>query len=291
VRTVFETILVPTDGSETARGALEHAVDLAGRFDATVRVLHAADELTVGQLPLGKDVRHQWGELLVEEAAEVVEDAGIDAEETVEVGAPYEIILEHAAECDLVVMGSHGRTGLERYLLGSIPEKVVRLADQPVVTVRAEEGNPPRYPYDDVLIPTDGSEGALEAVELGVSVAAAHDATVHAVSVVDERAMDARVGPGTEQLEDPLTERARRAVQSVEAAAANTDVGAMRTEVRSGTPHREIMDALEENAADLVVMGTHGRSGLERYLLGSVAERVLRTSPVPVMTVRRSADD
>jgi nucleotide-binding universal stress UspA family protein len=291
VRTVFETILVPTDGSDAARTALDHAVDVAGQFDATIRVVHAADEWTAGQLPLAEDTRRQRGEDLLEEATEVAADAEADVEGTVDAGVAHEIILEHAADCDLVVMGSHGRTGLERALLGSVTEKVVRLADQPVVTVRAGDGSPPRYPYEDVLIPTDGSEGALAAVDRGVAVAAAHDATVHGVSVVDERALEPGVGPGMERLEDSLTERARRAVQSVEAAVTTTDVEDVRTEVRSGTPHREIVAAIEENDVDLVVVGTHGRTGLERYLLGSVAERVLRTSPVPVMTVRRSADD
>jgi nucleotide-binding universal stress UspA family protein len=212
VSTLYESILVPSDGSDPAARALDHAVALAGRFDATVRLLRAVDEWNLERVPDSEDSRLQAAEETVAAATERVAGAGVEVEEVVDVGVPHEVVLDHGADADLVVMGSHGRTGLERYLLGSVTEKVVRLSDVPVLTVHAQEGTVPRYPYEAVVIPTAGSECRTAALDHGVEVAAAHGATVHGVSVVDDRASTHAPEAGEEFVES-LTERAERAVQ------------------------------------------------------------------------------
>jgi len=141
---MYDQILVPTDGSDGASAALDEAVDLAAAFDATVHSLYVVDAAAVGSEAGTVDLVEsfeQMGEDAVDAAATRARDAGVDATGTVATGSPHRAILDYAADngIDLVVMGTHGRTGLERYLLGSITEKVVRTAEMPVLTVRADE--------------------------------------------------------------------------------------------------------------------------------------------------------
>jgi nucleotide-binding universal stress UspA family protein len=138
--------------------------------------------------------------------------------------------------------------------------------------------------YDDILVPTDGSRGAKIALEHGVEIALQWDATLHALYVVDTRL--ARSGPLLETLRD----EGRGAVRDVEVAGTQADLTVV-TEVIEGNPHEEILDYVSEHGIDMVVMGTHGRTGLDRVVMGSVAERVVRRSPVPVLTVRGVEQD
>lgn len=132
--------------------------------------------------------------------------------------------------------------------------------------------------YGDVLVPTDGSDGTRQSITNGLAIAARFDATVHALSVVPE-------GPfGTLQV-DAVTDAAHQAVEQVEAEAALEGV-AVETAVERGIPHEEILAYVDEHDIDLIVMGTQGRTGLDRFLVGSVTERVVRMADVPVVTVR-----
>lgn len=141
---MYRSILFPTDGSRQAKRALEHAIDLAGTYDATLHIISVvdtrvgADASFVDVYASLEDSAQRW----VSEALDAAEAAGLDdiEGETVQ-GPPHEGILEFAddRDVDLIVMGTHGRSGLDRYLLGSVTEKVVRLADVPVLTVRVSE--------------------------------------------------------------------------------------------------------------------------------------------------------
>jgi nucleotide-binding universal stress UspA family protein len=189
-------------------------------------------------------------------------------------------------DVDLIAMGTHGRTGIERRLLGSVTERVVRLSDVPVLTVRSRDGHTATFPYSDVLLPTDGSEQAAAAVDAAADVAGTYDARLHVLSVIDTMSLgiDVRSADVAELLE----EDAQGAVETVADEARAASVSAVETSVQYGHPYREINAYVDANDVDLVVMGTRGRSGLERYLLGSVTEKVVRTSSVPVMTVQSS---
>ena len=140
--------------------------------------------------------------------------------------------------------------------------------------------------YDRILVPTDGSSKGKRAVEHALALAAVHDAEVHALYVVDTASY---AGTGMEAtwagIDDLLREDADEAVEQVAALAEGTDV-AVETSVVEGAPGREIVQHATDIGCDLIVMGTHGRGGIDRLLLGSVAERVVRRSPVPVLTVR-----
>ncbi|MGB9987677.1 universal stress protein [Salarchaeum japonicum] len=140
--------------------------------------------------------------------------------------------------------------------------------------------------YDRVLVPTDGSAETRRAVEHAVSLAAEHDATLHAVYVVNT-ATFASLGAETttEGVSDLLADEGEDALDAVAEVASEAGVPVERV-LLNGTPSREIVRYAEDNDIDLIVMGTHGRGGIDRLLLGSVAEKVVRSSQVPVLTVR-----
>jgi nucleotide-binding universal stress UspA family protein len=284
---MFENILVPTDGSDCAQSAIGHAEDLATRYEARVHALCVADSRTLDNAPKHEQLKSERAEI-AERACTELSESGISAERAVRTDVPHQAILKYASEqdVDLIVMGTHGRTGVERYLLGSVTEKVVRLSDVPVLTVKAEGDSEVTYPYSDILVPTDGSEGAESAIGPAVDIARTYDARVHALSVIDTMTMgvDARSGV----ILDALEESAQSAVDTVEEQATRASVSAVEPAIQHGSPYRGIRSYVEEHDIDLVVMGTRGRSGIERYLLGSVAEKTVRTSPVPVMTVRQA---
>jgi len=143
--------------------------------------------------------------------------------------------------------------------------------------------------YDEILLPTDGSPAAASALDHAIDLARTYDARLHALYVVDASAY-AGVETGGEMLIRGLEEEGDAAVDRVRDAAEDAGVE-VTTTVESGNPYRGILDYVETAGIDLVVMGTHGRSGLERFLLGSVTERVVRSADVPVLTVREPDRD
>lgn len=145
---MYGTILVPTDGSAPARTALDRAIELARTYDATLHVVSVVDVGDAGVLSMERapvdDVQRSLrgrAERMVDDAVELAEEAGVRAESTVVLGVPHVEILDAAEEvgADLVVMGTHGRKGLKRALIGSVTERVVRQCDAPVLTVHEEE--------------------------------------------------------------------------------------------------------------------------------------------------------
>lgn len=140
--------------------------------------------------------------------------------------------------------------------------------------------------YDDVLLATDGSEGTEAAVAHAGDVASTYTATVHILSVVDTRNRFETPTRGVAPSVWAEAER-DRAEEAIEAAVATLPHSVtVERVVREGVPHEGILKYADEAGVDLIVMGTHGRTGLDHYLIGSVAEKVVRRSPVPVLTVR-----
>ena len=145
--------------------------------------------------------------------------------------------------------------------------------------------------YDRILVPTDGSPEGDRAIEHALSLAAVHGATVHALSVVDTASYAGAPMEGAwEGIDDLLRSDAEDAVTEFEERATGSGVP-VETAIADGSPSREIIRYAERNDCDLVVMGTHGRGGIDRLLLGSVAEKVVRGSSVPVLTVRLGVDE
>jgi nucleotide-binding universal stress UspA family protein len=285
---MYENILLPFDGSEDTAGALHHAGELAHWADATVQVLYVADTARDSVTVVGGDavdVLVRKGEDIVEEAAQTLETLGVSHDTDVVQGNPAPTIVEYAEryDQDLIVMPTHGHEGLQRYLAGSVSETVVRLSSLPVLTVRMQPDETLEFPYEDILVPTDGSDAATRAAEHTLSLAASLDATVHVLSVVE----DAGLGVDLQsRLSDPETEQtATDAVETVVSKAETRGVTDTVRHITHGTPVEEILDCIESNDIHAVGMGTTGKRGTERILLGSVAEETVRSAPVPVLTL------
>ncbi len=141
--------------------------------------------------------------------------------------------------------------------------------------------------YDEILLPTDGSAAAEAAVDHAVRLATAFDGRVHVLSVVEPvPAVEMDAALVHERLREGADRAVDRAVERLDAAGVETT-----TAVRDGGAHRAILDHAGETEADLVVMGTHGRTGVGRVLLGSVTERVVRRADAPVLSVRYHPED
>ncbi len=290
---MYDTILVPTDGSEPANAAVEAALALADRFDASLRAINVA-----GFAEVSDEVAGETSSRIAELAAPILEsiteraaDRGVSVStDVVETTDPvHRAIVDDAVDhdADLIVMGTHGRTGLDRIALGSVAERTLRAAPVPVLTVSDDASLDPAF--DSVLVPTDGSEGADAAADHGIALCEATDAALHGVHVVDLTPLWGTAESAV--LLEALEDSGREAVDDVIRRAEAADLRSTEASVLSGTPARGIVDFADDRDVDLIVMGTHGRTGLERYLLGSVTEHVVRLSDRPVLTLRAPNDE
>lgn len=292
---MYESILVPTDGSDPAKRAAEHAASLATAIEATIHVLHVIDlQAAAGPFSAG-GVDEEFlerleadGEDAIDQIEEVATDRGVASIETeIRQGKPTETIVEYAeAEgMDAIAMGTHGRTGIEHYVTGSVTEHVVRFADVPVLTARATEASQMADGYDEVLLPTDGSEYAAVAYDHGIAVAEALGARVHAVNVVNSTDLSAPPAASpSDEVHDEFQTAGEEATATIASMAEDAGLEAV-TAVREGAPPSTILEYAAEQDVDLIAMGTAGRTGPNRYLLGSTTERIIRHADVPVLAV------
>ena len=139
---MYDSILLPTDGSDSANAAYEHAVAMAEAFDATLHVLYVVNTSYQDIGATGKSLNsvRETGRSVLSETRTRAEDAGLTVETHLEEGEPYQEIVDRGEGVDVIVMATRGRSGIDRYLLGSVTEKVVRTSETPVFTVRGGDG-------------------------------------------------------------------------------------------------------------------------------------------------------
>ncbi len=285
---MYENILFPVDDSEDSSEILHHVGELAHWADATIDLLFVADttrdSVTVVENRV-VDALVQEGEDIVEEASKTLETLGLEHKTDVVQGNPAPTIVDYADRYghDLIVMSTHGRKGLSRYLQGSVSEKVVRLSKVPVLTARMQPDEQLAFPYENVLVPTDGSAGATQAAQHGVAFAESLEATVHVLSVVDDSSagLDIRSTGSEQDHEQAATEAIEEVITEAETHGVTDTV----RQIEHGDPADAILDYIDANSIDVLVMGTTGRRGTDRILLGSVAEKTVRSAPVPVLTI------
>jgi len=279
---MLKKILVPLDGSALAEQAIASAAELSIPTGATMLLVRVAHSHT---LP-GIDPRERKDGAIVDAerylthtAAKLIE-RGYGCEAVVPFGSASEGIAEQARlhNTSLIVMSSHGRTGPSRLLFGSIAEAVVARSCTPVLVTRAWLPNDTHWRLPDrplLVVPLDGSTFAEAALEPTVALADDLEAGILLVRA------EPRGAALTEAL-DYLTRMEARLQQTYPHLTVITDV-------RSGEPPEAIDAALRQNGASLIVMATHGRGGLVRSLMGSVAGRVLREGTAPTILVRPAA--
>lgn len=291
----FQKILCPTDFSDGARRAMAAAARLAREAGAELVVAHAWHVPTPA-FPADFAFLPQLIQQLSDDAQRGLEDA---AREAVALGAPRvsQVLLNGVAWAaivdaladpafDLVVIGTRGRTGLARILLGSVAEKVVRHAPCPVLAVHPD--NEPR-PFTHALCPVDFSESARQALDLAAGLVQPGGAGITLLHVIE-----APVSYGGAVTDPELVrELDRHSAEHLEAWAARLRgqvAVPVTTRSRVGWAGAEVLAALDaDRTIDLVAAGSHGRTGLLRALLGSVAEKIVRHASCPVLVARRPA--
>ena len=281
-------IVVPLDGSALAEEALPHAVLLARKLDVPLRLLRVVPEDATPEV--GAEAR-----AYVEDVAKRL---AVAAHGEIRYGDPAGEIIDYVQEQPdpLIVMTTHGRGGVGRWISGSVADKVVRHAGVPVLLLRSGVTHAVPDTLRTLLVPLDGSALAEVALPYAVELAARTGATIHLVRVVDVPAMLYQSWvqmPASadiiNQLEQDLVQDAESYLTMVAEQLRSQGVD-VKTRVRSGLPVAELLALEQEVQPDLVVMATHGRSGLSRLVLGSVAERLLREGTVPLLLVRPSEE-
>ncbi|NNF04793.1 MAG: universal stress protein, partial [Rhodothermales bacterium] len=292
-------VLIPTDFSDCARNALAHALYLTKRYDGEIHLLHAVELPTIAVTDMPPDMFDIEEERALERMEDLLEEHAVHQARTSRVhtavrpGKPTEpaaeVILDYAedAEIDMIVMGTHGRRGARRLLLGSVAEQVIRGAECPVFAVRETEKAWPLPSVDTILVPVDFSAGTDDVINEAIDLAGHYDAAIRLLHVVD---IDTYPHYGIAV--DPVIELAEKTAQAarkeLEKIADRITVGhlAVFVSVERGHAASTISEYAVDCDVDLIVLGSHGRSGLDRLLLGSVAEKTLRMAHCPVVVVR-----
>ena len=295
----FHSILVPYDGSEPARAALGLAL-AALAPGATLTLLTVVDEAPViaqsattvmayDPTPLFEALDAQATAVL-HDATATCAAAGVTAVTETVHDSPVAGILaacqKHA--CDLIVMGTHARTGIARTFLGSTTEGVLRSTEVPVLATRTSTP-PGEAPFATLLVAVDDSDASDAAVAIAGRLARGLGSRIVVTNVADTtRLYDNAASYGFNPL--PLQHDIERESASVVAHAlqkAALSPAAVDVALVDGHPSTAILAAAVERHATTIVMGSHGRRGIRRFFLGSVAEAVVRESPLPVLVVRR----
>lgn len=293
-------ILCPTDFSRCAANALPYSADLAQRFDARLHLFHSlvVHDVDPGNaahpLPNMEELYRALEEHAASELRRMVEQERVEIRTAQRRGiSAAGGILEYADEhdIDLIVMATHGRRGLKRLLLGSVAEEIVRLASCPVMTVPQCHDGGGKPNIASVLVPIDFSDHARLAIDYAGELASLFDANLHLLHVVDEVIYPdfyPPILPPGGQLSDDLRDRSLERLRQL--AAELGDVApSTQLHVRAGRAAPEIGAFADERSTDLIVIASHGLTGLSHMLLGSVTEQVVRRAPCPVFTVKAFA--
>lgn len=306
----LDNVLIPTDFSACADHALTHAVEIADRFGAQLHLLHVVNELDPDWygIPDAQERASELRDQIKAEARERLQKLAperdlYDFETTVSLQLSFDVadsITEYVKErdIDLAVMGTHGRKGLDRLMLGNVANKIVRHAPCPVMTVREEVpwmGEDEEVAFQDVLAPIDFSDHSKEALRTAKTFASTYQSRLHMLFVAEKRTVptfsDTGI-PGLSVVEmDPeIVKNAEEALEQL-----NQNVGGPEVEgnyhVREGDVSQDIVDFAETRGVDLIVMATRGLTGVSRFLLGSNTERIVRVAPCPVLTIPTTTED
>jgi nucleotide-binding universal stress UspA family protein len=302
-------VLTPIDGSELALGALPWAANMAGSAGTVflLRVLpphHTPRGSRITQTGNGEEdqaqrIQDAWtsaGAADLDEAAQALAGTGVTVERVAVAGEPDEEIVAAAAQhgADLIAMASHGRGAIGRAIFGSVADRVARTATVPVLIVRPSEEDA-REPVSitRLVVPLDGSEIAERSLPVASDLASRLDVPVHIVRAIDPvtsipvaRGVFGAAPAVNAELTDRLWQEAESEAEST-VADAMTSLKHEGIEasgaVLNGSPFFAISEFTQPG--DLIVLTSHGRGGVRRWLLGSVAEKLVREAPVPVLLV------
>lgn len=277
----YRKILVAYDGSASARNALSLASQLAREDKSWIKVLAVMPpyegELELVGISNIKETINGSGQKLLAEARVIADAEEVSILTDLEQGEPYERIVRVAEDenCDLITIGRRGRGGLKRQLMGSVTARVIGHTGKEVLVVPESA----KLAWNRILLATDGSPYSRKALDKAIDLAREKGGRITAATVVfinDEFSILPL------EAVDELMAAARGILDEVRQRGAEAEIG-IDTMVKEGEPHQAITDLAAEMAADLIVMGSHGRKGLTRLLMGSVTERVIGFARCPVL--------
>jgi nucleotide-binding universal stress UspA family protein len=301
---MYKRVLVPLDGSELAEVVFVYAKELAGRLGLDLVLLHIYSPDEAASVPMRRAYVERAAEIIKRQSEEAREKAGIkpgvkavNVRGELAPGYPAEEILRYADEngIDLILMATHGRSGIKRWTMGSVADKVLRASKVPVWLIRA--GIPQEIVYDKwptrtILVLLDGSELAesvLPHVEAVAKQRGAELVDVILLSVCEPALLPSYYPAAMPLNWDDNVARCKRSngeyLAKIEKRLKEAGLR-VRSEVLAGKPAEAIVDYVSKNSVNLIVMSTHGRSGPSRWVLGSVAEKVLLGVSSPILLVR-----
>ena len=285
----LQEILVPLDGSREAESVLPYLRDLAPRFGSHVLILGVG----IG----GKTRRvNRLIEDYIKRIASGLQSDNIKAEPVIRYGIAADKILDFTVEkgVDLIIMATHGRSGITRWWMGSVAEKVISEATAPVLLVRSKRpgsktgttGNP--HFLRKILAPLDGSDIGEAALSYVETLAINSRASVDLLQIVSPPGtVEASLlgGPDWRKFIKAIHDAGENYLKSITARL--NDNGVKSTyEVVTGDPADKIVEYAEDKGISLIAMSTHGRTGLARWVLGSVADKVLHSARIPILLAR-----
>ncbi|MCB1045112.1 MAG: universal stress protein [Acidobacteria bacterium] len=294
-----QRILFPTDLTPLSFRALDDAIGLARSYGAELHVLHAvvlfADDPynPAYHFPDVDRVFHDLRDKAETELSQILKEHHAEDLAVVRVHqrgvAAGPMILEYAEKnhIDLIVMSTHGRRGLSKVLLGSVTEEVVQLAKCPVLTLNPSCVDANKSTFERILVPVDFSDHSKKAIEVAAGLAARFGASVMLLHVIEEAVLPPFYMVGVDhlasapELAEQTENELSRLVSLFEEAPKSASV-----HVTKGHPAKEIAEFARLQKADLLVIATHGLTGLEHFLLGSVTEKVVRSAPCAVLTLK-----
>jgi nucleotide-binding universal stress UspA family protein len=279
---MLERILVPLDGSELAQTVLPYVRGLATSTGAGVRLLTVVKSESEAERA-SSYLQSKQGQLGVE---------AIETSASVSTEGEAETILSEAERwnADLIAMSTHGRSGAMRWVFGSVADKVIHAATRPLLLVRSrpEEPIPEKVQIDRVLVPMDGSDLSLGVLPYVEGIAKALGASLVLFSAVAPPQTYTGVEIGAIPATSLIDEMMAQSQQFLTDLAKEIEGRGLKTRsvVTTGFPVSEIVRAAQEVEAGLIAVATHGRSGVNRWIMGSVADGVLRRSALPCLIVR-----
>ena len=303
---MYKKLLVPLDGSATAEGVLPYVRAFAKGLSIPVHLLQVMDPESLIPSPAAQPgrphnivtaEREHDGDYLREIAALFPDPATVSC--SVRIGKPAEVIIE-VGETDLdtlIAMTTHGRSGIRRWLLGSVAEKVLHGADNDVLLSRAIapiERKSAAAHLERLVVPLDGSELAEKALPCAVQLAKKMNLELMLLRVYLMPGVAYPTGshaPDWKLLDQETRDRASKYLQEKIAQLRNEGLKRVCFKVLEGSAAEKIIDVARENPESLIAMSTHGASGAGRWVLGSITERVIRHSETAVLVVRAKSAD
>lgn len=294
----IKRILCPVDLSEMSRHAAAHAVLLANWYKANVTalcvynpiVIPSADFSLVGTGPAPVLTDEEINEARAQVAALFAAPGAHDVDVRVVSGHPANQIVEHAKAlpADLIVISTHGASGFEHLMLGSVTEKVLRRATCPVLTVPPLARTTSKLPYKRILCAVDFSDSSLAALDFAFSLAQEGDADLTLLHVFEWPADDVPLATRPFSVPEFRQEIEREAIAKLHALVPESVREWCRptTHVSHGKAYRELLRLATDTSADLIVMGVHGRNAMDLMLFGSTTNQVVRRATCPVLTIR-----